>query len=49
MLGFVRFISFGFRGIQRPWKVLEMELCQVDFRLRVHRPHGGVATSVSAA
>ena len=42
-----RFISFGVRGIQRTWKVLKMELCQVDSRLWVHRPRGGVATSVS--
>ena len=23
-----------------PWTVFKMELCQVDFRLSVHRPHG---------
>ena len=40
MLRFVRFISFWVRGIQMPWTVFKMELCQVDFRLSVHRPHG---------
>ena len=39
MLRFVRFISFWVRGIQMPWTVFKMELCQVDFRLSVHRPH----------
>ena len=46
--GLIRFISFLARRIQRPRKVSKMELCQVDFRLRVHRPHDGVATSVFA-